>query len=313
MKYCHNLLNDINFEPASLQPCCNTRALKVPSFPYSGGPVNLRAYADHIARTLSEIQTAGDVCKGCPKLMDIDQDFLGVNGAKFKTVSINMHRHFCNCRCVYCDLWQHGDKGYGYDILPGLKSLREQGALADNALFAWGGGEPGILPTFDEAASWAFNCGYSQVVHTNALRFSAPVAELLAGGMGAVNISLDSCSRETYKAVKGLDGFHRVLDTVRRYAAANADMVVLKYIVFEANNEPGEIENFLQLSRKLGVRVQYSLNFVEINNNAVSEKTLLAAAYLHKRAKQLGLKCSAFCIDPVWEEKIAVAGERLEN
>lgn len=311
MKYCSRLLNEINFEPSALQSCCNIRALKVPAFPYNGGSIDLGAYANHIGSVLQEIQAGGDTCKGCPELVDLQPESMRMR-AKFSAVSINMHRFFCNCRCSYCGLWRHKEKGYGYDVFPGLRSLHDQGALVQDALISWGGGEPSILPGFDNTAAWLLDHGYLQHIHTNALRWSEPVQGLLAAGRGVVNVSLDSGSSEIYSAVKGVDGFGKVLNTVRRYAEAGGPLITLKYIVFEANNSIGEIESFLQLARRLGTSVQYSLNFEEINQNRVSGKTFLAAAWLQKRAGQLKLPCEPFYIDPVWSKKIEEAGKELD-
>lgn len=310
MKFCHHLLKDINFEPSSLTSCCNTRALKIPAFHYEGGSVNLDAYARHIETTIATIQTGDSVCKGCPELVETELP-PAANG-KFFTVSINMHRHFCNCRCSYCHLWQKKDAERPYSVLPGLKSLHEQGALYEKAVISWGGGEPTILPEFEEASTWAGKHGYFQLVHTNAMRFSPALQHLLASGKGAVNVSLDSSTPSTYSAVKGVDAYARVAENLRHYAKTSSDSIELKYIIFDKNNSIREIEGFLNFAKKLEIsRISYSLNFEEVNSGAVSEKTLLAAAFFQQKAVKMGFKCSSFYIDPVWQQKINTFAGRL--
>lgn len=124
MKICAKMFNELNFEPVSISPCCNTRALKIPAFPYSGGEIDLEKYGKHIENVLLDIQSGSNTCKNCPELVEIDGSPHITNG-KFHAISINMHRHFCNCKCCYCNLWQYADKGMGYNILPALKSLKE--------------------------------------------------------------------------------------------------------------------------------------------------------------------------------------------
>ena len=125
----------------------------------------------------------------------------------FRSVSINMHRQ-----------WR--GHGAGYAILPVLRNLEEQKVLRRDCFFSWGGGEPGILPDFEEASQWILHNGWPQYVHTNALRFSPAIAALLREGKGGVNVSLDSASPEVYRAVKGVDGFTRVTANIERYRAA---------------------------------------------------------------------------------------------
>ncbi|EGW49794.1 hypothetical protein HMPREF1022_03095 [Desulfovibrio sp. 6_1_46AFAA] len=218
MKFCLNLCNDINFEPDAVQPCCNVHAIAVPRFPFTGGRLDMAAYARHIQNVVEQLQKGGAVCRGCPECIEINAPQDSAARLLFRSVSINMHRHLCNCRCVYCDLWR--GHGAGYAILPVLRNLEEQKVLRRDCFFSWGGGEPGILPDFEEASQWILHNGWPQYVHTNALRFSPAIAALLREGKGGVNVSLDSASPEVYRAVKGVDGFTRVTANIERYRAA---------------------------------------------------------------------------------------------
>lgn len=312
MKICKKLFNAVNFEPACLQPCCDTRALKVPAFPYSGGPVDMRAYAAHIQNVADELQHGGQMCRGCPELLTFDGRQFDAYLA-FSSISVNMHRYFCNCKCTYCDLWNQPQKGLGYDILPGIKSLREQDALADGCFVSWGGGEPSILPSFEQTSAYLMDNGYKQYVHTNALRFSPAIAHMLQRHMGGVNISLDSASRPVYQKVKGLDAFETVVENIQKYCEnGNNASITLKYIVFEDNNSIVEINSFIHLCQRLNIgQIQYSLNFKEINTGAVSQKTLLAAAFLQARAKKIGLSIRPFFIDEPWLGKINELGAQF--
>lgn len=312
MKFCHNITNDLNFEPGSLQPCCNTKALRrLPQFAFSGGHVDMNAYKARMVEAVKELQQGGSMCAGCDKLVDVDIPEGGQwdLDIRFATVSINKHRHICNCRCVYCDLWRNPRDSYA--ILPPLRSLWSQKALRQDCFFSWGGGEPCIIKDFEETSAWILRHGFFQYVHTNALRFSPVLADILRQGRGGVNISIDSGSAETYRAVKGLDGFARVTDTLRQYAEAAKHMyeVHLKYIVFERNNGLEEIERFFQLCRETGItHVQLSLNFHEVNQGALSEATLAGAAFFLKRAEELGMHCMPFYISDALMARIRALG-----
>ena len=308
MNFCHNLCRDINFEPTSVQPCCDVHGIEVPTFHFQGGRLDMAAYARHIESVFSRLQTDGDkLCRGCPQLETFPNTQRLDVRMLFRTVSINMHRHFCNCHCVYCNLWQKHTND-GYLILPALQSLDEQKALHPQCAFSWGGGEPSILPDFEETSQWIMEQPqWTQYVHTSGLKFSPAIATLLRDGRGAIDVSLDSASPAVYQKVKGLDGFGKVCDNLAHYAqnANNPTLIQLKYIIFELNNNLQEIEKFLLLCANLGVIcVQYSLNFLELNSAGPAVKTLLGAAFFSHRAPQLGLQASPFFIPPTWQAKI---------
>lgn len=301
MKFCSYLCHAINFEPDAVQPCCNVHALSVPRFPFVGGWLDMKAYARHIQRVASLLQAGGDLCRNCPDLKCLSPSEGGQEQLLFTSVSINMHRHLCNCRCVYCDLWR--GQGTGYAIVPVLQSLAEQHVLSEDCYMSWGGGESSLLPDFEEASRWILSNGWLQYVHTNALRFSPAVALLLQEGRGAVNISLDSASAAMYRHVKGVDGFGRVKANVRRYLATAREtgLVHLKYIIFEQNNSLEELEAFFDLCRSLGISsVQFSLNFEELNAAGPSSQSLLGAAYFQYKAAELGMQCTPFFISGHW-------------
>ena len=304
VKFCSYLTGDINFEPASIQPCCNTRGLDaVPSLPFTGGRVDIAAYTEHIHAAFNALQNGGPLCSGCPNLLDVSPDTVrpvSRENILFRTVSMNQHRHLCNCRCVYCTLWQKSSPSYA--ILPALKSLWQQQALSRNCFFSWGGGEPSILREFEEASRWILAKGFQQYVHTNALRYSPTIAEVLASGKGGVNVSLDSANPETYKAVKGIDGFARVAENLRRYidAATVRDAVHVKYIIFALNNQLDAIDAFFNLCRDLGVtNVQFSFDFREVNNRELSDASLEAALLFMHNAGHLNMMCTPFFVDDI--------------
>ncbi|MDR2669291.1 MAG: radical SAM protein [Desulfovibrio sp.] len=216
-----------------------------------------------------------------------------------------MHRRRCNCKCVYCSLWR--EKGPVYAVLPALRSLFASGMAAHNCFFSWGGGEPSILPEFEECATAIRKEGYRQYIHTNALRYSPTVADLLQSGDGAVNVSLDSGTAETYKKVKGVDGFGAVLRTLARYRerAQSPDCIHLKYIIFDTTNRVQEIRKFFRVCRDLNIRnVQFSFNFLEKNTGGIHKLSIAAAAFFLVTAHSLGMNATPFFVDEAELERI---------
>jgi sulfatase maturation enzyme AslB (radical SAM superfamily) len=301
MPFCPHFWRDINFEPDAIQPCCDVRALgTVPRFPHAGGDLDVAAYEVHILHVIKELQTGGDVCRGCPELTG--KDAPGGTGPigrlRLRTVSLNMHRHICNCRCVYCDLWRHPAKCH--DILPALRSLASHRALRPDCFFSWGGGEPTLLREFPSIAEWIAYRGHSQYVHTNALKHSDAIASLLKSDKFGINISLDSASAQTYNAIKGVDGFGRVKKNITRYIAEAADpsQVTVKYIIFSMNNNLSEITKFVTLCKDIGIKsVQFSFDFRDLKKKLVSNDSMIAASELIYRTALDGIRCEPFFVD----------------
>ncbi|MDL2267375.1 radical SAM protein [Desulfovibrio sp. OttesenSCG-928-G15] len=316
MKFCAKLLTEINFEPDAIQPCCDVQKIKVPRFPFSGGEFNVADYVAFLQDAVRKVQT-GELCAGCSMLKDAED----TAGQQFRlaAVTFNQHRFRCNCKCVYCSLWNHQRREETtYSVLPAITSLLNMPNVLDkDAWFHWGGGEPVILPEFNEACGLISNNGHKQYIHSSGLKFSPAIAELLAKGLGGINISLDSGSPEVYEKVKGLPGFAKVTENIRKYvqAATSPMQVSLKYIIFEPNNSVAEITRFFDLCGELGIReVDRSFDFRDVNAGKVSEKSLVAAAYFATQAKRRSMHCFSFYIAPDLQAKIdAIAREHFSR
>ncbi len=305
MKCCKYILQDINFEPQAIQSCCNVFGIKVPFLPYQGGNIDQTALVTYIANTLSEIQTDSPLCKGCENLEDVDfsnskhkLEDIACN-VKFKTVSFNQHRYYCNCRCVYCNLWGKKEKIIPYSPLAGLQDLYNYDFLSDKCFFSWGGGESTILKDFTQTATWIYEKGFFQNIHTNAMQMSPIILAMLNEAKCSVNISLDAGTQETFEKVKGVPSWTKVLNTLQKYrkSAINPKSLVLKYIVFEQTNSLRDIDCFVKICKGLDIRsVQISLDFREINANTVSKETVKAVQHLVTQGKENNFEVQPFYI-----------------
>ena len=170
------------------------------------------------------------------------------------------------------------------------------------------------MPDFEATGRWLREHGYFQYVHTNALRHSAWIDELLSSGGGRINISLDSGNAAAYTRVKGGDWWDNVLASTQKYfaAAITPTQIDLKYIVFEENNKIADVEQFFQVCQQLGAaKVQLSFNFLEVVGGRVSEHSIAAAAYFMHRAEELGLACELFFVDAPLRERMDAARRKF--
>jgi sulfatase maturation enzyme AslB (radical SAM superfamily) len=195
-------------------------------------------------------------CAGCPNLIETEAEtqthpvtWLGIT-----------HFNFCNITCHYCWLQtsEHSPRNTGnrekpYRILPIVEGLIADGHLAPNAIVDWGGGgEPTLMPDFDEAFALLDAHGTTQWLHSNAVR--VPTRATLPGMQKSrvrVLCSLDAGSANTYFAIKDKNHYERVCENLATYVR-NGAYVAVKYIMLDANCSFAEIEACLQMMKRVG-------------------------------------------------------------
>ncbi len=98
---------------------------------------------------------------------------------------------------------------------------------------------------------------------------------------GEINISLDSSSPEIYRNVKGINGFARVVDSLKKYVAdaRSPAQIVLKYIIYEKQPDTGNCAIHQNVRISWHQKIQLSFDFREVNANKVSEQTLCCGGF----------------------------------
>lgn len=178
-----------------------------------------------------------------------------------------------------------------------VKELVKNDMVDKDCVFEWGGGEPTILKEFNQTAKWLMSKGYFQSILTNALQISPIVISILEAGMGKVLISLDAGSSNTYKQVKGVDGWEKVKNVCATYSkhSVKNELITLNYIIYDKNNDISDISSFLDLCVEIGIKhVICTLEFKEMHARAVSQKTIESAAFFVYQAKERGIHCQPF-------------------
>jgi len=88
--------------------------------------------------------------------------------------------------------------------------------------------------------------GLHQDFKTSAFKFLPGVAEAIAEGHGAVEVSVDAGTRETYAKVKGVDALERVVANIGRYRERGP--VNLKFIGTTENLADKDVEGFVAIA-----------------------------------------------------------------
>jgi pyruvate-formate lyase-activating enzyme len=260
--------------------------------PYSGGPVPFSAIARGRAEIIRRNQISGHgACRGCPNLVRQEWpepggslDWLGIT-----------HHNGCNNACDYCwRQWAEGDgpgverPAASYVIIPAVVELIDGGRLApDLTVDFGGGGEPTLMPEFDEAFGLFVRRGATIWLHTNAVCLPAPVIQRRLD-LSKVHVvcSVDAGTPGTYRTVKQRDHFPRVWANLAAYREGGAE-VVAKYLMQGNNCAAAEVAGFIRCALATGIHcLQWDIDmrFPDPTPDIIS-----GLAYLHHLAEREGL------------------------
>ncbi|MBF0528300.1 MAG: radical SAM protein [Deltaproteobacteria bacterium] len=290
---CSMLYQGLVLNMDSIQPCAPSHVR--PTIPYDGGDFPLESFLQMRRKTQEEISQGISPCLDCTNLQEFNT--LPNHKEKIRYIALH-HGMLCNSRCIYCNFW-HPENNQEknrqrYSAIAPLSQLLALGFIHPEPAVDWGTGEPTILPEFEELLQFLDKNGFTNLVNSNCLRFSAALAHGLRD-KATLQCSLDCSTPATFRKIKGSDNFFTVIENLRNYARINANNIILKYIVCRYNNTIQEIDGFLDLAEQLGIkRINISPEHGEITNNTITDVTLGATAYLFKQSKLRGFDSRVF-------------------
>ena len=181
----------------------------------------------------------------------------------------------CNSRCVMCDYWQHGQTNLP---VPAAERLAPELRALGTRVVLLSGGEPLVHPEWDSIAAALRRAGLRVWLLTAGLSL-ARHAERAAELCERVTVSLDGATPETYRAIRGVDGFATVCAGVRAVAERGTPVGV-RCTVQRGNYE--ELPALVRLARSLGAA---SVSFLAVD---VSTHVAFARAADYQRDQALG-------------------------
>ena len=308
MRYlsCRYIEHGMDFEHTRLETCCFTCHS-------GGGKITLEnEYAGEAIdwqklfekkRIYRENHRKGQLtpnCAGCVFLEEKDWDEEDyINFLQFN------YWIKCNSKCTYCYEVQNKkmfDKIKPYDAVPVVKDMIEKKILRPGGEVSFGGGEPTIAPEFEELIKILTASGFKNMrIHSSGIKFSPAIEEAIQKGVLNVVISIDSGCEKTYKKIKNVNAYKKVLENMKRYAKANENnygLMTSKYIIMpNVNDNRKEIDSWIESVRDAGgkwLAVDIEDVWYKTNRTTISPYYLDLVNYIIQKAQNYNMKVELY-------------------
>jgi len=263
-KSCEWIENGIDFDVgmygSNIMMCCYVSSIGGGNImlktDYNGETIDWDEFW-RIKNSYREILKSGqtiDKCKDCVYLQT--KDWPEEN--HIRSVIFD-HFTACNCDCEYCYTHENKEKYNSiksYNVLNIVKDMHERGILQRGQI-GFGGGEPTILPEFDDLLNYLLDNGYDNInVPTSGIRYSPVLERGVSEGKVRVLCSLDCGCRETFKRIKNIDAFDKVIENLKRYTKAQKyyENVNSKYIICPGiNDNIEEGQKWMSICKTIGI------------------------------------------------------------
>ena len=308
MKYlsCRYIEHGMDFEHTRLETCCFTchsgGGRITLQNEYSGEKINWQELFEK-KRKYREEHRKGNLipnCVGCVFLEEKEWDEEDyINFLQFN------YWVACNSKCTYCYEVQNRkifEKIKPYNTVPVIKEMIENKILRPGGEVSFGGGEPTIAPEFEELINLLTANGFQNMrIHSSGIKFSPAIENAIRKGVLNVVISIDSGCDKTYKKVKNVNAYKKVLDNMKKYAAANKNyygLMTSKYIIIpNVNDNRKEIDMWIDSVVKAGgkwLALDIEDVWYKTNRATISDYYLDLVNYVINRANELNMKIELY-------------------
>lgn len=254
---CTYLGHFIDYRVDNFSPCCVSSNSKVNT---SGSiPDRMAHWQRYVTQLIDDIRNhRPNKCDGCRKLKA---------GFWPKTVKLdyvcfatNHPGDVCNLRCTYCFVKDRFEKlKNNKDGFTTYETLRQLSQMPEydnsNMCIELSNGEFCANKHCDEIFDILLHNKWKVRFVSNMTIYKEKFAEFLKTGR-TVNIltSLDSGTRETYKAIKGVDCLDKVVANMKKYPLENVDFR-LKYIFLDGvNDNEKDVDGFYDIVKEVGCK-----------------------------------------------------------
>lgn len=211
----------------------------------------------------------------------------------------------CNSKCTYCYEVQNKkifEKIKPYDTVPIIREMIEKNILRPGGEVSFGGGEPTIAPEFEELINLLTESGFRNMrIHSSGIKFSPAIENAIKKGVLNVVISIDAGCEKTYKKVKNVNCYKKVIENMKKYAAANTNnygLMTSKYIIIpNVNDNRKEIDLWIESIREIGgkwLAVDIEDVWYKTNRATISSYYLDLINYIIEKANSYNMRIELY-------------------
>jgi GTP 3',8-cyclase len=182
----------------------------------------------------------------------------------------------CNMRCVYCmpsgnTEWIEQSNILTYDEIARLASILARLGIQKIRIT---GGEPLVRPKLEDLIMALSNINEIKAMSmtTNGLLLKDKAKKLRDAGLSSVNVSLDTFKENRFKAINGVRGLDKVMNSIR--AADDAGLKIKVNTVIMRGWNDDEIADFARFARLTGYTVRF-IEFMPLDGSGIWEPNLV--------------------------------------
>ena len=254
---CSALHHSVYFAPNELRHCCKRFFVNgkmkgdVQIFPVKKTQdISIKKILKEKRKLYESINRGEEnACSGCP-FLTLD-NWPKMKKLELKHLSIETHS-VCNMKCTYCSEIYYGGLEANYNFEKIIEKFKKAKVFSKKLDVAWGGGEPTLMKNF-EVIFKRFTDTFkpkSNKIYSNAIKYSKTIEKYIRNGKASLTTSIDAGTKKTFKKIRGVKAFEKVLNNLKKYSKAAKKGVVIKYILTEENYNLNEINNFIDVVRK---------------------------------------------------------------
>lgn len=266
---------------------------------FDGSPIDWEEFW-RVKNEYRNIQKSGetiDKCSGCVFLKKGNWN----KGNHIKNIIFD-HFTKCNCDCIYCYTHNEKDKYNhlkSYNVLPVIKDMVERKIFLPGGQIGFGGGEPTMLDEFEELIDYLIENDFDNIsIPTSAIKYSPVIEKGVRLGKVHVQNSIDSGCRETFKIMKGIDAFDKVVENMHRYSKVKQYSydVISKYIICPGyNDNQTEVDLWLNTCKSIGLQsivISVENIWLKSHRNSRNEHVVQLVKYILEKGKKMFEICN---------------------
>jgi len=284
-KGCKYLGSFFLYREDSFSPCCVTG--QMPVVKISGSvQQRLQQWQNYMIKLTDAIQYGSpNKCQECHMLnFGFWRKSIKLNTLSFATTN---RSDVCNFKCVYCfanksleRLAHVTDSLSTYEMLLQLSEIQELNTEELTLLIS--NGEFCANKHCEEMLDIFLKTKWNMDLTSNCSIYKEKLANLMeTGRVVSIVTSLDAGTRETFKKIKQVDMFDKVLENLRKYPM-NKTKLHTKYIFLEGiNDNEKDVDGFYEISKEFGSIIMFSSDLTK----PYTEKMRELALRMVKKAK----------------------------